>query len=105
MPKYLWQVTYTPRGACELIAEGGTTRAAAIQRMVEQVGGSVEACYFAFGGQDIYVIGEVPDEIAAAALHLHTTAGGAARSRGIPLLTAEQVDIAAHATSPARRAS
>lgn len=94
MPKYLWQVTYSSEGAAGLIAEGGTTRCNAIRAMVERVGGHVDVCYFSFGGHDLYVIGEVPDEMAAASLHLHTTASGAARTQGIPLLTPEQMDLA-----------
>jgi uncharacterized protein with GYD domain len=63
--------------------------------MVESVGGRVEACYFAFGNDDLVVIGEVPDEVAAAALSLRTSASGAAISQTIVLLTPEQMDEAA----------
>jgi uncharacterized protein with GYD domain len=94
VPRYLWQVTYTPSGASGVIADGGTVRCDAIQRMVERVGGSVESCYFALGGRDLYVIGQVPDEVAAASLSIHTTAGGAARTEAIPLLTPDQMDKA-----------
>lgn len=61
MPKFLWRVTYTPEGAGELLDEGGTARAAAIHDVIERDGGVVEACYFALGGADLYVIGDVPD--------------------------------------------
>lgn len=100
MPKYLWQVTYTPEGACGVIADGGTARKKAITEMVERVGGTVEACYFALGGHDLYVIGDVPDEIAAASLHIHTTASGEARSTALPLLTAEEMDRATSIEHP-----
>lgn len=94
MPRYLWQVAFTPAGASGLIADGGTARCGAIERMVERVCGMVEACYFSVGGRDLFVIGEVPDEIAAAMLSVHTTASGAARTEAIPLLTPEQMDKA-----------
>lgn len=94
MTKYLWQVSYTAEGARGLLAEGGTARRDAITRMVESVGGSVEACYFAFGGADLYVIGEVPDEVAAAALSIQTKASGAAATQSIVLVAPEQVDEA-----------
>jgi len=94
MPKYLWQVTYSVEGARGLVAEGGSARAAAIAHAVESVGGSVEACYFAFGPHDLIVIGDVPDEIAAAALSVRTAASGGAVSRTVPLLTADQLDAA-----------
>lgn len=95
MPKYLWQVTYSAKGASGLLADGGSARQAAITEMVHSVGGTVEACYFGFGAEDLYVIGEVPDEVAAASLSIRTAANGSARSRTIPLLTPEQVDQAA----------
>lgn len=93
MPKYLWQVSYSQEGAKGLLSEGGTGRREAIRAMVESVGGHVESCYFAFGGYDLYVIGEVPEE-AAASLSVRTAASGAARSHTVPLLTPEQLDEA-----------
>jgi uncharacterized protein with GYD domain len=94
MPRYLWQVTYSAEGAQGLLSEGGTARREAITRMVESVGGTVESCYFALGAHDLFVIGSVPDEVAAASLAVRTAASGAARSESVTLLTAEQVDEA-----------
>jgi uncharacterized protein with GYD domain len=95
MPRYLWQISYTTAGAKGLLSEGGTSRRNAITAMVESVGGHVEVCYYAFGTTDLYVIGEVPDEVAAASLSLRTAVAGAARSQTVVLLTAEQLDEAA----------
>jgi uncharacterized protein with GYD domain len=94
MPKYLWRVRYSFDGARGLLADGGSARTAAIAEMVESVGGRVEACYFAFGPDDLIVIGDVPDEVAAAALSVRTAASGAAVSRTVALLTAAQLDEA-----------
>ncbi len=94
MPRYLWQISYTATGAQGLLSEGGTSRRDAITAMVESVGGQVEACYFAFGTTDLYVIGELPDDVAAASLSLRTAVAGAARSQTVVLLTAEQLDEA-----------
>lgn len=94
MPKYLWHVSYTVEGAQGLAAEGGTARRDAIAQMLESVGGSLESLYFTFGSDDLVVIADLPDEVAAAALSITTAAGGAARSRTTVLLTAEQVDEA-----------
>ncbi|MBF6415004.1 GYD domain-containing protein [Nocardia cyriacigeorgica] len=94
MPKYLWRVSYTQEGASGLLAQGGSVRRAAITEMVESVGGHVEACYFAFGEDDLFVIGDAPDEVSAAALAIRTAASGAAISQTVPLLTPEQVDDA-----------
>jgi uncharacterized protein with GYD domain len=95
MPRYLWKISYTTAGAKGLLSEGGTSRRNAITAMVESVGGHVEVCYYAFGTTDLYVIGEVPDEVAAASLSLRTAVAGAARSQTVVLLTAEQLDEAA----------
>jgi uncharacterized protein with GYD domain len=94
MPRYLWQISYTANGAKGLLREGGTSRRKAITDSVESVGGHVEVCYYAFGGTDLYVIGELPDEVAAASLSMRTAAAGAAQSTTVVLLTPEQVDEA-----------
>ena len=95
MPKYLWQVSYTPQGAKGLIEEGGSSRREVIKGMLESVGGKLEALYYAFGPDDLIVIGDVPDNVSVAALALQTAASEAARSRTTVLLTPEEIDEAA----------
>jgi uncharacterized protein with GYD domain len=95
MPKYLWQVTYTSEGAKGLAEEGGSGRREAVRKMLESVGGNLEAFYYALGSDDLVVIGELPDNVAAAALSLTTSAGGAAHSRTTVLLSPEDIDEAA----------
>ena len=94
MPKYLWQVSYTAEGARGLAAEGGTGRRAAVEEMLNSVGGRLEAFYYAFGSEDLVVIADVPDNVSVAALSLRTAVGGAARSRTTVLLTPEEIDEA-----------
>lgn len=94
MPRYLWQVRYSVEGARGLLDQGGSARRDAIAEMVESVGGQIEACYYAFGPDDLIVIGQVPNEIAAAALSIRTAASGGAVSRTVELLTPEQIDEA-----------
>lgn len=94
VPKYLWQVSYTSEGAQGLVEEGGSGRRDAVQRMLESVGGKLEAFYYALGSEDLVVIGELPDNVSAAALSLVTSAGGAARSRTTVLLEPEDIDEA-----------
>ena len=94
MPKYLWQVSYTPEGARGLAAEGGTGRRAAVEELLNSVGGRLEAFYYAFGSEDLVVIADVPDNVSVAALRLRTAVGGAARSRTTVLLTPEEIDEA-----------
>ena len=95
MPRFMWQVSYTPEGAQGLAAEGGTGRREALTSLFEQAGGRVEALYYAFGPDDLIVIGELPDNATAAAFAIRTAASGAARSRATVLLTPEEIDQAA----------
>jgi uncharacterized protein with GYD domain len=94
MAKYLWHVSYTAEGAQGLLAEGGSGRREAVKQMLESVGGSLEAFYYALGADDLVVIGELPDNVSAAALSLKTAVGGAARSRTTVLLSPEDLDEA-----------
>ena len=97
MRTYLLSVSYTPSGAAGLLEEGGTSRRATIDRLVEKLGGKAEAWYYAFGTDDLYVITSLPDDVAAAALSLRVAASGAARIDTTVLLTAEQIDEATQA--------
>ncbi|GAA1706661.1 hypothetical protein GCM10009745_63150 [Kribbella yunnanensis] len=95
MPRFLWQVTYTPEGSRGLAGEGGSARHEAVRAMFEQAGGRLEAFYYAFGPDDLIVIGELPDNATAAAFALNTNASGTAHSRATVLLTPEELDRAA----------
>ena len=66
MPKYLFEVSYTPAGAAGLMRDGGTKRRAAAAELVESLGGSMETMYFAFGDRDAYAIIDLPNQAAAA---------------------------------------
>jgi uncharacterized protein with GYD domain len=93
MPKYLTMVSYTPEGINGLVKQGGTARRAAVEKMLENLGGHLEGFYFAFGENDAYVISEGPDNASAAAISLAITTG-AIRTKTIVLLTPEEVDEA-----------
>jgi uncharacterized protein with GYD domain len=95
MPKFLIKASYTPDGAKGLMKEGGTGRRAAVQKVVESVGGRLESFYFAYGEADAYVIADLPDTTAGVAVSLTVNASGAARTSTIPLITPEEVDAAA----------
>ena len=56
MPKYLTVASYTAQGAKGLLKEGGTARRAAVEELMKNLGGRLEAFYFAFGDNDAYVI-------------------------------------------------
>lgn len=94
MPKYMIKVAYTADGTRGLMKEGGTARRAAVQKLVEGMGGKVDAFYYAYGDADAYVILDVPDTSSGLALSLAVNASGAVRLSTIPLFTPEEVDAA-----------
>lgn len=95
MSKYLIQASYTAEGAKGLMKAGRTARRAAVQKMVQGLGGRVEAFYFAFGENDAYVILDLADNLTAAAISLAVTSTGAVSTKTTVLLTAEEIDQAA----------
>lgn len=94
MPKFLFTGSYTAEGARGLLAEGGSGRRAATEKLVASLGGTVEAYYFAFGSDDFYLIADLPNATAAAAGALTASASGAITTRTVVLLTAEEIDAA-----------
>ena len=94
MPKYLFQASYTADGAKGVLKDGGSGRKAAINELVTGLGGSLESLYFAFGGDDVFAIVELPDHESAAAASMTAGASGMVNVRTVVLLTTEQVDAA-----------
>jgi uncharacterized protein with GYD domain len=95
MSKYLFIGSYTPDGARGVLKEGGTGRRGAVLELMASVGGTVEGYYFAFGGDDVYIVVDLPGPAAAAAASLAVVASGAASLRTVVLLTPEELDAAA----------
>ena len=94
MPLFLIQGSYSPDGLKGLLKEGGTGRRTAIEKLAQSLGGKVEAIYYAFGEEDVFVIGEFPDNVTAAAVCLAAGASGAVRTKTVLLLTPEEIDEA-----------
>ena len=94
MPKFLIKASYNADGARGLLKEGGTARRALVEKLVQGLGGKVEAFYFAYGEADAYVITDVPDAAAGIAISLAVNASGAVRLATIPLITPEEIDAA-----------
>jgi uncharacterized protein with GYD domain len=95
MPKYLIQASYTTQGVEGIRSKGGTSRRDAVADTAASLGGKLESFHFGFGDHDAYVIVDLPDNEAAAAVALSVNASGAATAETIVLLTPEQVDEAA----------
>ena len=94
MAKYLIQARYTMQGIQGLISDSASGRRADVLAAVKELGGKVEAFYYAFGDDDAVLILDLPDSVTAAALSLTISGSGAVRVRTTPLLTVEDVDKA-----------
>jgi uncharacterized protein with GYD domain len=94
MAKFLWKASYTSEGVKGVLKEGGTGRRAAVEKVVEGLGGKLESFYFALGEEDVYVIAELPDNVTATAVSLTVNASGVVALHTVELLTPEQVDEA-----------
>jgi uncharacterized protein with GYD domain len=91
----MFQATFTAEGARGVLKGGGSARRAAIEKLTDGLGGTVECFYFAFGGDDVYIIVDLPDHESAVAASMTASAAGATQVRTIVLLTPEQIDAAA----------
>jgi uncharacterized protein with GYD domain len=94
MPRYLFQGAYSQEGAQGLLREGGTKRRAAVERLVQSLGGRLEGFHYAFGETDLFMIVDLPGHVAAAAASLIVAASGAGHWRTTVLMSAEEMDEA-----------
>jgi len=95
MAKYLIVASYTADGIKGVIDKGGTARREAVEKLMADLGGTVESFYFGFGDADAYVTVDMPDNISAAAAAMSVGASGLVSCRTVVLLTPEEVDRAA----------
>ncbi|MCH7996861.1 MAG: GYD domain-containing protein [Chloroflexi bacterium] len=98
MPKYLISASYTQEGMSGLLKEGGTSRRSTVTRLIKGMGGSLEAFYYAFGDDDVFVIFDMPDEASATAISLAIGATGAVRLKTTVLISPEAIDEAVKKT-------
>jgi len=94
MPKYLYQVNYTPSGIQGVVNDSASGRRADVQAAVKALGGKLEAFYYSFGEYDVVAIADLPNAVTAAAFSLRTSGTGTCRVRTTPLLTVEEMDQA-----------
>jgi uncharacterized protein with GYD domain len=95
VPKYLFKASFTTEGVRGVAQDGGSARRDAASQAAHSVGGTLEAYYFAFGGEDAYVIADLPNNEAAAALTLTVNASMGLSLETVVLLTPEEMDAAA----------
>jgi uncharacterized protein with GYD domain len=94
MAKFLVKGSYSTEGTKGLLKEGGSSRKAAVEKMIKGLGGSVEAFYYAFGDTDVFVICDLPDSVTAAGISLAINATGTVNVSLVPLLTVQDIDQA-----------
>lgn len=92
MPKFMFTAEYTAEGLEGTLNEGFAAREAYVRSLVEELGGTVEVFYWAYGVADAVLIVDAPAPAAMAfamavssredALHIVTT----------PLLTAAEME-------------
>ena len=99
MSRYLIEATYTADGMQGVLAKGGSARREAIEKMLAEVGGTVESFDFGFGSTDAFVIVDVPDAVTAAGIAMRVGAAGSASCKTTPLLTPEEIDRAAQVSA------
>jgi uncharacterized protein with GYD domain len=98
MPKYLWEVSYSSEGMKGILKEGGSSRRTMVEKLVSNMGGSLESFYFAFGDNDVYLIGDMPSNADSASIAMTVGASGAASIKTTVLLSPEEVDEATQKT-------
>jgi uncharacterized protein with GYD domain len=94
MPHYMFRASYTQQGIQGVMKDGAASRVAAVEAMAGSVGGRITASYWAFGDDDFFAIGELPDNAAAMAIAAAVGASGSASVTTTVLLTAAEVDEA-----------
>lgn len=94
MAKYMFHGALSLEGLKGTVKEGGTARRKNLEKVLDSVGGSLEAFYYAFGEDDLIVIADLPDNVAAAALTTTISTSGVGGFKTTVLLTPEEVDEA-----------
>ncbi len=98
MPKYLVQANYVGEGIKGLLKDGGSSRQAAVKKLIDSMGGSFECMYYAFGETDLYIIADMPDNSSMAAVALLVSSSGLVTVKTTVLMTPEEIDEAAKKT-------
>ena len=94
MPKYMIAASYTAEGLKGLQKDKASGRKAVVNKVVQSVGGKVEAMYYALGEHDVIVIADLPDAASAAAIALGVSASGLVHTKPTALLSVEETDKA-----------
>ena len=94
MPKYMFEASYSAEAAKGLQKAGAASRVKVVSAMCAGLGGSLESFHFAFGDVDAYVICDLPDDEAAAAVSFAVSTAGSIGIKTVKLMTVEEIDSA-----------
>ena len=94
MPKYLAHASYATEGLKGLLKDGGSKRREVVEQLAKSLGGTMEAFYYAFGDDDLFVIFDLPDNVSATTSSLVVNATGAVNAKITVLITPEEIDEA-----------
>ncbi len=94
MPKYLYRGSYSAEGTRGLLRDGGVKRRETVTSLIEGLGGKVNVFAYAFGVDDVVIIMDLPDNVAAAAISMAVGASGAVKGNVTVLVSPEEVDRA-----------
>jgi uncharacterized protein with GYD domain len=94
MPKYLVQASYTGEGLKGLQEGQGNRAQGCCHQGCRRPRRQAGVHLLAFGEDDVVVIFELPDNVAAARLAIAMGASGFVRTRTTPLLSVEEADQA-----------
>jgi uncharacterized protein with GYD domain len=94
MAKYMITGSYTVDGIKGVLKEGGTGRRKAVESAINAMGGHLDSFYYMFGGNDVFGIAEIPDNVTALALAMGIGSTGTINVSTTVLLTPEEVDQA-----------
>jgi uncharacterized protein with GYD domain len=94
MAKFMISGAYTADGLKGLFKDKASGRLAAVRQTLEASSGKLEAAYFALGQDDVVLIVDLPDIVAASAISLAVSATGLVKTRTVALLTIEETDKA-----------
>lgn len=86
---------YTSAGTNALLKSGGSVRRQSVEKMMNDLGGSLESFYFSLNADEAYIVCTMPDDITAAAVSLNVDSTGMVDCSIVPLLTPEDIDAAA----------
>lgn len=94
MPHYMFRATYTQKGIEGTRDDGAASRIPAWRDTFASLGGKFETAYWTLGDEDIVIIGEFPDAVAAVAASVQGRLAGTGKVVTTALLTAEEFDSA-----------